>query len=122
MNQFITRAPTPGEVITTYHNDNEDSPDAELFRVLAVNSKLDRIVFIRATPKQSAGRLYFLNLVLKSCRGYFRQISANNFCFSLEVSRYGLTFVPHRLSWTRNTGVSDKNNRPHVKNDPNVTN
>ena len=63
MNQFITRAPTPGEVITTYHNDNEDSPDADFFRVLAVNSKLDRIVFIRATPKQSAGRLYFLNPV-----------------------------------------------------------
>lgn len=61
MNQFITRAPTPGEVITAYHNDNEDSPDADFFRVLAVNSKLDRIVFIRATPKQSAGRLYFLN-------------------------------------------------------------
>lgn len=61
MNQFITRAPTPGEVITTYHNDNEDSSDADFFRVLAVNSKLDRIVFIRATPKQSAGRLYFLN-------------------------------------------------------------
>lgn len=61
MNQFITRPPIPGEVITTYHSDDEDSPDAEFFRVLAVNSKLDRIVFTRATPKQSAGRLYFLN-------------------------------------------------------------
>lgn len=61
MNQFITRPPIPGEVITTYLSDNEDSPDAEFFRVLAVNSQLDRIVFTRATPKQSAGRLYFLN-------------------------------------------------------------
>ena len=61
MNQFITRSPIPGEVITTCHSDNEDSPDAEFFRVLMVNSKLDRIVFTRATPKQSAGRLYFLN-------------------------------------------------------------
>lgn len=61
MNQFITRPPVPGEVITTFHGDNDDSPDAEFFRILAVNSKLDRIAFIRATPKQSAGRLYFLN-------------------------------------------------------------
>lgn len=61
MNQFITRPPIPGEVITTYHSDPEDSPDAEFFRVLAVNSKLDKIVFTRATSKASAGRLYFVN-------------------------------------------------------------
>ncbi|SBT11150.1 conserved hypothetical protein [Candidatus Propionivibrio aalborgensis] len=61
MNQFITRSPIPGEVITSYHSNHEDAPDAEFFRVLAVNKQLDRIAFVRATPKQSAGRLYFLS-------------------------------------------------------------
>ena len=61
MNQFITRPPIPGEVISTFNGDEEGADDAEFFRVLAVNSSLDRIVFIRATPKRSAGRLYFNN-------------------------------------------------------------
>ncbi|MEC5387308.1 hypothetical protein VVD49_16380 [Uliginosibacterium sp. H3] len=59
MNQFITRPPLPGQVIASHHGDADVEREGEFFRVLLVNSAIDRIVFIRATPKRSAGRLYF---------------------------------------------------------------
>lgn len=66
MNNFITRPPVPGEVIFFRLVDEEESkekkvPDTEKFRVLYTNVALDRIIYIRATPKQSSGRLYFSN-------------------------------------------------------------